>query len=395
MSKHNSPCRGKYPDCTPSSEHQRRIREETGMRKYILRSVMMELVIVAIILGMAPFISAASKNTSQRTGTRTSPDKGALLYNTYCSFCHGQKGQGYLADQAPALGNPNFLKSADNGYITQAIIQGRPGTSMSAWGTAYGGILTNKETEEIVSYIRKWQTEKSVDLDGIKVSGNAENGTGIYQKYCASCHGRKGSKGTAVALDNAVFQETASDGFIQYAVLYGRPGTPMPSFKSRLKNQDISDVIVYIRTLKAGSAPKEAGENEKNIVFSKANLRVINPGKEPATFSLSKNRYVSVNEVYKAYAAGKSFMIIDARPRNDYFRDHITGAVSIPFYDVKKEIEKLPKTIWIITYCACPHEMSGKAADTLKAAGFDKVGVLNEGFFNWKDKGYPTESGGQ
>ena len=47
-------------------------------------------------------------------------------------------------------------------------------------------------------------------------------------------------------------------------------------------------------------------------------------------------------------------MIVDARPYNDYLREHIKGAVSIPFYDMDKMVGKLPKDIWIITYCACP-----------------------------------------
>lgn len=377
------------------SAHQSKITEETVMRKKLLRSVVMALLVGAVILVMAPPPSAESKTTYQGTGTRTSAVSGSRLYDTYCAFCHGKKGQGYLADQAPAIGNPNFLRSADNRYLTQAIIQGRPETSMSAWGTAYGGILTNKDVEEIVSYIRTWQKEKSVDLSGIKVSGNAEMGARIYQENCARCHGRTGNKGKYVALNNPNFQQTASDGFIQYAVLYGRPGTLMPSFKNRLKAQDINDVIAYVRTLGAGGAHEKAGGILKNVLVSKAGVSVLNPGHPPATFSLSKHRYVTVNEVYKAYAAGKSFIIIDARPYSDYLRDHITGAVSIPFYDVKKELGKLPKTLWIITYCACPHMMSGKAADTLKAAGYDKVGVLDEGFFNWKGKGYPTEGGGR
>ncbi len=364
------------------------------MRNTILRSIMMELLVASIILGVTSFTFAQSKTTSQETGMRTSDQKGASLYDTYCSFCHGKHGQGYLADKAPALGNQNFLKSADNAYITHAIIQGRPGTSMSAWGKAYGGALTNKDVQAIVSYIRRWQREKSVDLSSIKISGNAENGAGIYRKHCAVCHGTKGSKGTAIELDNSVFQQTASDGFIQYAVLHGRPGTPMPSFKTRLTGKEISDVIAYIRTLKGESAPKTAMGNTENVLAAKAPVGVLNPGKEPAVFSLSKKQFVSVDEVYKAYAAGKSFIILDARPHSDYLKDHITGAVSIPFYDVKKELSRLPKTLWIITYCACPHAMAAEAAAVLKAAGYHKVGILNEGFFNWKGKGYPTESGG-
>lgn len=363
------------------------------MRNTTLRPAMMALLAAAIILGMTSLTFAQSKTASQETGMRTSDQKGASMYGTYCSFCHGKHGQGYLADKAPAIGNQNFLKSADNAYISQAIIQGRPGTTMSAWGKAYGGALTNKEVQAIVSYIRRWQRGKSVDLSSIKISGDAEKGVGIYRKHCAVCHGKKGSKGKYVELDNSVFQQTASDGFIQYAVLHGRPGTPMPSFKSRLTDQEINDVIAYIRTLKGESAPKMAAGSAKSVPTSKATVGVLNPGKEPAVFSLSKKQFVSVDEVYKAYAAGKSFILLDARPHSDYLKDHITGAVSIPFYDVKKELSRLPKTIWIITYCACPHAMSAEAAAVLKKAGYHKVGILDEGFFNWKGKGYPTESG--
>ncbi|MBW1921645.1 MAG: rhodanese-like domain-containing protein [Deltaproteobacteria bacterium] len=86
-------------------------------------------------------------------------------------------------------------------------------------------------------------------------------------------------------------------------------------------------------------------------------------------------------------------MIVDARPYNDYLREHIKGAVSIPFYDMDKMVGKLPKDIWIITYCACPHAMAKRAADKLRAAGYDKVGALDEGFNAWKGNGYQTQSG--
>jgi len=37
--------------------------------------------------------------------------------------------------------------------------------------------------------------------------------------------------------------------------------------------------------------------------------------------------------------------------------------------------------------------MAKRAADKLRAAGYDKVGALDEGFNAWKGNGYQTQSG--
>jgi hypothetical protein len=44
----------------------------------------------------------------------------------------------------------------------------------------------------------------------------------------------------------------------------------------------------------------------------------------------------------------------------------------------------------IVTYCDCPHAMAEEAARYLRAAGYDNVFVLDEGFGFWKDRKYPV-----
>lgn len=53
----------------------------------------------------------------------------------------------------------------------------------------------------------------------------------------------------------------------------------------------------------------------------------------------------------------------------------------------------LPKDKWLVCYCGCPHAESGRLADELLASGFTKVTILDEGFFVWRDRGYPVRSG--
>ncbi len=322
-------------------------------------------------------------------------EKGSALYQAYCSMCHGINGEGYLADEASALSNQDFLVSATDEYILQGILRGRPGTPMSAWDKEKGGPLTKENASEILIFIRAWQKEPSVDVSQVIVAGDSKAGEDIYQRWCAACHGKYGAGGNAIKLNNPVFQETASDGFIRYAVENGRRQTPMAPYKKILNNQQIDDVVCYTRTLKTTTplietVAVDAGELSKTIRYR----GVLNPGSTPASFSLIKNLYVPADDVFAAYTAGRSFIIIDARPQSDYLRSHIKGAISIPFYDIDGAVGLLPKDLWIIFYCVCPHALSGKAADALKAAGYDKVAVLDEGFFFWQNKGYPSESSG-
>ena len=44
-------------------------------------------------------------------------NNGQETYDIYCSLCHGVQGEGYLAPQANALGNPEFLSAATDDFI--------------------------------------------------------------------------------------------------------------------------------------------------------------------------------------------------------------------------------------------------------------------------------------
>jgi len=83
-------------------------------------------------------------------------DEGALLFEKYCSECHGKSGEGV---KAPALNNQEFLSAASNGYLLATITVGRSGTDMPPWG--YGDqehpLLTGKQRQDLVAYIRSFQ----------------------------------------------------------------------------------------------------------------------------------------------------------------------------------------------------------------------------------------------
>jgi mono/diheme cytochrome c family protein/rhodanese-related sulfurtransferase len=314
--------------------------------------------------------------------------QGQALYTTFCAQCHGADAKGYKSDNAPSLINKTFLESATDAFIAQSIAQGRPGTSMAPYAKEVGGPLDRAAIDRIVAWLRA-QGPQSVAL-GTVAKGDPARGAPIYARECAKCHGELNVRATAVHLANQQFLAAASDAFIRYAIMSGRPGTPMASFVTTLKPEEIDDVVAYIRGYAQGGVegtlPPPTGKEPV----------VINPtGKDPVWKKLRSDpnstvgRYVSVEEVNAALAAKKKMVIIDARPQSDWMRVHITGAVSIPYHEVGK-LDAIPKDAWAIAYCACPHHLSGIIVDELIKRGHKKALVLDEGILEWHRRGYPV-----
>jgi cytochrome c oxidase cbb3-type subunit 3 len=177
-------------------------------------------------------------------------ERGRELYASHCALCHAADATGYAADDAPAIGRDDFLTLADDAFLEIAVYDGRPGTPMSAWGDAHGGPFTRQDTQHVVAFLRSLQTAPSEDVSGLVVSGDAASGAVVYARECARCHGASGEGGSAVTLDNAVFQDSVSDGFLRRSIELGRRETMMAGFASTLTATEIDDVVAHIRTLR-------------------------------------------------------------------------------------------------------------------------------------------------
>lgn len=325
--------------------------------------------------------------------------RGEWLYGIYCEVCHGEEGVGYLADAAPNIANRTFLESASNQFLAEAIRRGRPGTTMSAWGDERHGPLDDVDVGDVVAYMRSWG-EPAVELLGaeqlpaVPEGGDAEAGGVAYAERCAACHGGAGGGvldgGTALSLNNPWFLATASDGFLAHAIVEGRPGTAMAAQPgAEAGTQGLADLVALLRSWAVAPQEVEVARYEPDL-----DDHLINPGGEPAQFVLTEDRFVSAAQVNEAMAAGRKVVVLDARAASDYLRGHIAGAVSVPFYRVQEATEHLPRQdVWIVAYCGCPHALSGRVVDTLRAAGFDLTAVLDEGWYPWQNEGYPTREG--
>ena len=319
------------------------------------------------------------------------PTEGELLYVQYCAFCHGEAGEGYIADNANALANTQFLEVATEDFLKDSIRYGRPGTPMSAWGVDYGGPLVDKHVDSIVEYMLEFNTDVSPkDVHDLEITGDPIAGAETFATHCAGCHGTDGSGNTAMSVNNPFFLNQASDGFLQYAILHGRPGTPMPAYEGALPDDEIDNLVALIRSWDDDQEPEPLPAFNPDI-----SDHLINEGGDPADFSeqLREDRFVPAAVVHEAMASGESLVLLDARPHSDYLAGHISGAIALPFYLIESNLNLLPTDQWVVTYCGCPHAISGQALDILKENGFDKVAVLDEGFYYWEDYPYPVSRG--
>jgi cytochrome c oxidase cbb3-type subunit III len=324
---------------------------------------------------------------------------GKPLYLALCAPCHAVDGKGYAADRAPSLVSPTFLESASDEFLRSGIASGRPGTSMAAYSNALGGPLDDDGINRLVAYLREQGPAfKPMPPPAI---GDIATGSAVYAKHCFSCHGDAKTRGEAVSLTNRVFQATATAAFIRHAVVAGRPGTKMEAFADKLSIAEIDGVVSYLRGLGNEGVPLPsflpAPTGKEPIVLNpsgrhpKFTLRAspCPPAAPSAVPCTPDPRFVSVEQVGKAFAAKQRMVIIDARPRSEWMRAHITGAVSIPYHDMKR-LDEVPKDgTWVIAYCGCPHHLSGIVVDELRKRGHANAVVLDEGINEWHRRGLP------
>ncbi len=83
-------------------------------------------------------------------------ETGAAVYASHCAECHGSEGEGITGT---ALGNPAMLAFTVDEFLKYAVVNGRDGTEMKAFGET----LSEAEINGVIAFIRSRASGWTVD----------------------------------------------------------------------------------------------------------------------------------------------------------------------------------------------------------------------------------------
>lgn len=231
--------------------------------------------------------------------------RGALLFANTCAVCHGENGLG-LPD-APAINDPQRLQNLSDDWYRDVIRNGRPAKGMPTWGT----VLSPNQIEDLVALVDTWRSGKDVlpDFDvanlldtaifslqnddpqsgslqldraiqassGVSAEtlrnaqsqiqqndvagalatiqalrenwplGDLLNGGDLYAVHCLACHGAEGEGGIGTTLKPNAFMQGLDNAALVQFLAEGRLGTAMAGFADRLTDQELADIVAWLR----------------------------------------------------------------------------------------------------------------------------------------------------
>ncbi len=179
---------------------------------------------------------------------------GKRLFNSYCSLCHGEDGQGKGVLTAKLKLEKPPANLTDDKYQSQNVedllrlIQGynRDNSTMPDWEQ----VIPERNLRNVAAYVL------ALTQTDMRIRGDARRGREIFRQSCVACHGYKGTGNGVLAKilkvkminygSKSITQ--ISDKEIIKTITEGK-GEFMPPWKSTLSSEEIKDVASYIRSL--------------------------------------------------------------------------------------------------------------------------------------------------
>ncbi len=327
------------------------------------------------------------------------PEEGESVFLSNCATCHGRDGSGGIG---PSLNSGELVTLASHNYFAATITDGRPDSGMPSWST-----LSAEQLSDTVAYVRNLAAP--VELRDIPTEqGVASDGKEIFTGVCGQCHGPSGEGGTGPAIGASDFTKLTDNQFLAGMIKYGRTGTEMrphgqvPSALADYTDEEIADIVAYIRTLGAENVIRQtirgsvdAGEEWYNRLcvncHGKSGRGGIGPAlSNPAFLSVASDGFLQAQMALgrtdtemrpmTPYAGG--IVEVGRATLNDiiaYIRQESTtygkGTVQTAYGSV------LDGEIWFISVCSKCHGIDGKgtsAAPGLNDANF--LSFASDGF---------------
>ncbi len=210
---------------------------------------MRALKLLPILLGAAllanPLPVLATDTVEEVGNARNNPAiRGGIVYRAYCILCHGERADGKA--RASKLHGTADL-NLDNGrdYIEKIIRYGSKAVGRDGFMPSWQEELSEEQLNDVVAYV-------------FIAKDQVSRGAVVFKTNCVLCHGVKGDgKGRASVLyDPPPANLTTSDKNDEYKKMIITQGGKamgrsevMPIWGEQISEQQIDDVVVYLRTL--------------------------------------------------------------------------------------------------------------------------------------------------
>jgi mono/diheme cytochrome c family protein len=243
------------------------------VRNVVIGIIATVLVIVLLLVVYLGENARLEEETKAQTGILIG--RGARLYDNYCAGCHGRRGEG-LAGIYPPLNVEDLWEGRDDlafygslhDYIALNISAGHPAQNMPSWSEEFGGPLRNDQVEDITQFVLNWQGPQPEGVRGEVIArptepvveatpsgpeepvaeGDPARGEPIFTQNCSSCHGADAAGGALGPTLISAELAGSDDDFFRETIRDGRTGTSMPAWGGVLGDQDIADVISFLRS---------------------------------------------------------------------------------------------------------------------------------------------------
>ena len=168
---------------------------------------------------------------------RAQADDSASLYQTRCSSCHGNNGQG--SNVAPPL----FDRSASDIHLM--LDTGRmPAPAPYINEIHKSPRMTEAQITAVVKYVQSFSLHADSSLPRL-MPGDINHGRALFAENCAHCHGATG-EGASVGFNNVAPSLMPATVFQVAEAIRAGPEV-MPRFgPDVLSDQDASDIARYI-----------------------------------------------------------------------------------------------------------------------------------------------------
>lgn len=206
-----------------------------------------------LLKGVLALALVASAGAAQATDSREDIAKaqskpiirGGIVFRSYCTLCHGERGDG-LARATKLYGQINLaIKPHPRDYYDKIIRSGGVAVGRSEFMPTWNDELSEEQINDVISYLEV-------------VTDPVERGEVVYKTNCVLCHGVKADgKGRAsVLFDPPPANLTKSDKNDDYKRMIITMGGKamgrsevMPIWGEQLSQQQIEDVVAYLRTI--------------------------------------------------------------------------------------------------------------------------------------------------